>query len=282
MALLRRSAALIVTAALAAGGCSEPPPVTAPPSAPASSADHHHGDEPAAGASVARSGAPNGRVVVHAADSLTPTFTALAARFEEAYPGTQVVLDFGTSATHAQHIIDGATVDVFASADPAATARVTKAGVTRSRPSVIALDPLVIAVPLANTAKVYGFADLTRPGVRVALCTEQVLCGMTARRVLDAAGVTVQPASVEPNAGTALVKVRSGGVDAALVYRTDVMASGAQLRAVDFEQATSVADEYSVVAVKAGRNVIGASAFVSFVRSALARRVLTEAGFSIP
>jgi molybdate transport system substrate-binding protein len=105
---------------------------------------------------------------------------------------------------------------------------------------------------------------------------------MTARRVLDAAGVTVQPASVEPNAGTALIKVRSGGVDAALVYRTDVMASGAQLRAVDFEQATSVADEYSVVAVKAGRNVIGASAFVSFVRSALARRVLTEAGFSIP
>jgi molybdate transport system substrate-binding protein len=286
----RRFAVLSAAALLAAGGCSAgtgrpgsvPPPVAPAPGAsgpgPGAAAHHHAGTS--ASAPVARSGAPNGRIVVSAATAMTSSLTALAPRFEEAFPGTTIVLRFGTSATHARRIVDGAVVDVLVSSDPAATARVSKAGYTRGRPALVARDPLVIAVPAATPTRVNGVADLTRPGVRVALCAAQVPCGSAARRILATAGMVVKPSSLAPDAPTALGTVRAGGADAALVHRTDVAAAGTDLRPLDFAQATAVADEYAVVAVSTGRNTVGGAAFVAFLESSLARRVFSEAGFS--
>jgi molybdate transport system substrate-binding protein len=266
------AAAAAVTLLLSA--CSGPAPDAAP-SAPAGSSStaaghgHHH---PAAPPSP---GAPNGTVVVHAADELRHTLGLLVPKFEAAFPGIHVAVEYGPGAEHAFHIIAGAPVDVFLSADAAATGQLTDAHV-RGAPAVVARNPIVIAVP--GSTAIAGVADL--PGARVALCVETIPCGRTGRAALDAAAVTVRPVSVEPDPATALTRVRAGAADAALVYRTDVVAAGDGLRAVDFSQANRIADEYTALKVTTGANTVGADAFVGFLGSALARHVFADAGLS--
>jgi molybdate transport system substrate-binding protein len=292
MKLLSPGVVLLSLAALSVGGCqtapsTDAPPAAAPPSAVASASasapapDHHlHGTEESA--PPPKKGAPNGRLTVHAATTMKATLTELAPRFEEAFPGTKVVFDFGGSSTHAQHIVDGAPVDVFISDDPAATATVAKARKSRGKAAPIAMDPVVIAVTTANPAKIKSYADLSRPGLRVAMCADTARCGATAKRVLTAIKIPLQPTSVDPDAAAALGKVRAGAVDAALVYRTDVATAGTEFQFIDVDKALLIADEYSVVRVTTGRNTVASEAFTHFVTSSLAQRVFSVAGFSVP
>jgi molybdate transport system substrate-binding protein len=271
---------MLITVALGLAACSgaapdaaPPAPGEAPPAASATSAGHGtHRHHPAGPAS---SGAPGGTVVVHAADELRATLTRLVPTFEEAFPGVRVAVEYGPGAEHALHIVAGAAVDVFVSADASATGQLSAAHV-RGAPTVVARNPIVIAV--TGTTAIAGVADLPRS--RVALCAETTPCGRTSRAALDAAAVAVRPVSVEPDPATALRRVRTGAADAALVHRTDVVAAGDGLRAVDFSQANRVADEYTAVTVTTGANTVGADAFVGFLGSALARHIFADAGLS--
>ncbi|MET0417737.1 MAG: molybdate ABC transporter substrate-binding protein [Actinoplanes sp.] len=266
-----RAAAALLILGLAA--CSSPPPAAAPAPAPAAPSHEHH--QHASG--PAPSGAPGGTVVVHAADQLRVTLTQLVPKFEEAFPGISVVIEYGAGAEHARHILDGAPVDVFVSADAAATGAVAAAHV-RDIPAVVARNPIVIAVPRTTAARIAGIADL--PSARVALCAESTACGRTSRAALQAAAVDVRPASVEADPAAALTRVRAGAADAALVYRTDVVSAGDDLRAVDFSQAARIADEYTALKVTTGANRVGGDAFVAFLSSALARSIFAQAGLS--
>ena len=72
----------------------------------------------AATASGADGADPAGPVVVFAAASLTEAFTRIGADFEATHPGTTVMFSFGSSATLAAQIVEGAPADVFAAASP--------------------------------------------------------------------------------------------------------------------------------------------------------------------
>ena len=231
-------------------------------------------DEPA------RSG--GGRVTVFAAASLTESFTRLGKDFEVAHPGTTVAFNFAGSSALATQIAQGAPADVFAAASPATMKTVTDAGDAADTPVTLARNRLVIAVPKGNPARVGGLADLTRPGVKVALCAEQVPCGAAARKALDAAGARLTPATLEQDVKGALAKVKLGEVDAALVYRTDVRAAAADLDAVEFPESAGAINDYPIVVLKQAGNPAGARAFVDFVRSEAGRAVLTGAGFQAP
>ncbi|MEV6494134.1 molybdate ABC transporter substrate-binding protein, partial [Actinoplanes sp. NPDC051633] len=220
--------------------------------------------------------APGGMVVVHAADELRGTLTQLVPKFEEAFPGARVALEYGDGTEHARHIRDGAPVDVFVSAD-AATSSLVTTGHVRGKPVVVARNPIVIAVP-GSTRKIAGVADLA--GARLALCAETTPCGRAGRAALSAAAVDVRPASSEADPPAALTRVRAGAADAAIVHRTDVVAAGDGLRAVDFTEALRMADEYTAVRVTTGINKVGADAFVGFLGSALATHVFADAGLS--
>src|SRR5437016_1457687 len=56
---------------------------------------------------------------VFAAASLTGSFTAIAAKYQQAHPGVTVKLNFAGSQILEQQIASGASADVFASADQA-------------------------------------------------------------------------------------------------------------------------------------------------------------------
>ena len=230
---------------------------------------------------AAPTGGLSGTVTVFAAASLTGTFSTLGSRFEAANPGLTVRFNFGPSSGLAESIEQGAPADVFASASAANMRSVVEAG-DAAGPRTFARNVLAIAVPPDDPARVTGLADLARPGVKVALCQEQVPCGALARTVLARAGLAVTPVTFGADVKAVLTAVRLGEVDAGLVYATDVLAAGDEVRGVEIPAAANGSTEYPIATLTDSPNRAGAAAFVAYVLSAEGTRVLTEAGFAAP
>ncbi|WP_084195966.1 molybdate ABC transporter substrate-binding protein [Streptosporangium amethystogenes] len=237
------------------------------------------GDPATSASSGTSSDSGSTTLTVFAAASLTGTFTELGKTFEAAHPGTTVRFNFGSSATLAQQIVEGAPADVFAAASPATMKTVTDAS-PAGTPVTFVRNILQIAVPADNPAKVDGLSDLTDPKVKVALCAEQVPCGAAAAKALDAAGLKVTPVTLEQDVKATLAKVSLGEVDAALVYRTDVISSGGKVSGIDFPEAEKAINDYPIATVSKAPEA--ARRFVDLVLSQQGRDVLTKAGFQAP
>lgn len=233
-------------------------------------------------ASAASPGAVTGTVIVLAAASLTESFTTIGKNFEAAHPGSTVTFSFAGSSSLAQQITSGAPADVFASASPATMTTVTDAGEAAGTPANFVKNQLVIAVPKGNPKRLTSLPALAQPGVKVALCATQVPCGAAAEKALTAAHVTLTPVTREQDVKAALAKLKLGEVDAALVYRTDARAAASEVDGVEFAESAGAINEYAIVALKRAPNPGGAAAFVAYVRSEPAQRVLADAGFQQP
>jgi molybdate transport system substrate-binding protein len=232
--------------------------------------------EPAAGAGV------TGRITVLAAASLTESFNQIGEDFRAANPGATVTFSFAGSSQLAQQITSGAPADVFASASPATMKTVTDAGDASGTPAVFVKNQLVIAVPKGDPKGIEGLAGLTRPGLKVALCARQVPCGAAAHTALDASGVELTPVTEEQDVKSALSKVKLGEVDAALVYRTDARSDAADVDGIEFPESAKAINDYPIVALKDAPEPAGAAAFVAFVRTPAALKVLSRVGFQQP
>jgi molybdate transport system substrate-binding protein len=222
-----------------------------------------------------------GTVTVFAAASLTEAFEQIGEDFREAHPGVRVTLNLGGSSALAQQIVAGAPADVFAAANPATMGTVVEAG-DATDPRVFARNRLQIAVPAGNPGGVTGLADLGDRDLTIALCSPEVPCGAAAATVLAAAGVEAAPDTLEQDVKAALSKVALGEVDAALVYRTDVLAAGDDVEGIAFPEAGQAANECSVVALAGAPNAPAARAFVAHVLSSEGQDVLADAGFERP
>lgn len=235
------------------------------------------------GACGAQSGGapPSDGLTVFAAASLTETFTELGEAFEADNPGVTVTFSFGGSSSLAQQIVAGAPADVFAAASVATMDVVDDAGKALD-PVVLVRNRLQIAVPPGNPGDVTGLADFGDPDRTIALCAPEVPCGAAAVQVLQAAGVTPAPDTLERDVKAALSKVRLGEVDAALVYRTDVLAAGSRVEGIDVPEAAEVVSEYPVTVLADAPNPESAQAFVDFLGSPEAREVFADAGFELP
>jgi molybdate transport system substrate-binding protein len=223
-----------------------------------------------------------GSVLVFAAASLTEAFSHIGKDFEAATPGVKVTFNFAGSSALATQINQGAPADVFASAAPANMKTVTDAGNGAGTPTTFVRNQLVIAVPKGNPRHIGGLADLTKPGVKVAICAAQVPCGAAAKKTLAAAKVRLTPVTLEQDVKSALSKVKLGEVDAALVYRTDAKAAASDVDGVEFPESAGAINEYPIVVLKNAPNTTGAQAFVAYVLSDKGRKVLTAAGFQAP
>lgn len=227
-------------------------------------------------------GAPQTTLTVFAASSLTSVFTDLGRRFEKSHPGVEVSFSFGSSATLAQQVVRGAPVDVYAAASPVPMRTVVAAGLVAADPPVFARNRLQLAVPAGNPGKVRGLADLTRPELTVALCAVRVPCGEATATLLREAGLTVTPDTYEKDVRAALTKVTLGEVDAALVYRTDVLAAGEQAEGIDVPGAERAANDYPIAVPRDAPHPELARDFVAYVRSSAGRTALAAAGFELP
>ncbi|MFF3251437.1 molybdate ABC transporter substrate-binding protein [Actinacidiphila glaucinigra] len=233
-----------------------------------------------AGASSA--GDVKGTVTVFAAASLKESFTELGEEFEAAHPGTKVTFSFGGSDALAASITSGAPADVFAAASPKTMQIVTDAKDAAGEPATFVRNQLEIAVVPGNPEDVATLEDLTKSGMKVALCAKEVPCGAAAQKALDGAGLRLTPVSYEQDVKSALTKVQLKEVDASVVYKTDVQAAAGKVEGVEFPESAGAVNDYPIVLLKDAPNAGAAEAFIALVRSGQGRKVLTEAGFLTP
>ena len=218
-------------------------------------------------------------MTVFAAASMKATFTTLGKTFETSHPGMEVAFNFAGSQILAEQLTQGASADVFASADEANMATVTGAGLNAAASSLFATNQLIIAVPPDNPARIMAFADLAKHGLKLVICAAAVPCGAATVKVGTATGVTLTPVSEEQAVTDVLAKVVAGEADAGLVYATDVIAAGEKVRGIAFPEAANAINSNSIVALKAGPQVALGQEFVDLVLSADGQKVLAEAGF---
>lgn len=225
----------------------------------------------------------NGRsITVGAASSLTASFTELGDAFEAANQGVDVTFDFGASSDVVRRANEGAPTDVFASADTKNMDRLVAGAGVAADPRVFATNELQIIVAKGNPKGITGVADLANPDLLVVACSPEVPIGGYTQQVFDAAGVTVQPVSLEENVKGIVTKVTLGEADAGVVYRTDVIAAADTAEGVDIPADVNVVATYPIAVTEDATDAEVANAFVAFVLSADGQAILQKFGFGAP
>jgi molybdate transport system substrate-binding protein len=256
---LRRSAvAVLAAAALALTGCAAAAENTPSPSA------------------TAKESAVSGELTVYAAASLSGAFDAIGEVFTAENPDVEFSPVYDGSSTLVTQILEGAPADVFASADEA---NMDKAADVAVDPTLFASNTLVIAVPAGNPGGVETLADMT--DVTTVLCAPEVPCGAASAKLLAAAGVTVDAASLEQNVTAVLTKVAASEADAGLVYATDVIGRD-DVEVIVPDGADEVVNHYPIAALSDAPNAEAADAFVAFVLSEAGQKILADFGFGAP
>jgi molybdate transport system substrate-binding protein len=217
-------------------------------------------------------------VTVLAAASLTDVFTELGERFE-AEQDAAVTFSFGSSTDLAEQAAEGAPGDVLATADTTSMGIAEKAGVT-GEVSDLATNELVLVTAPGNPLGIETLDDLE--GTSWVRCADEVPCGRVAVELLDVAGVTAEPDSLEEDVRATLDKVTSGEVDAGLVYATDAVAAGDTVATVEVPEAADALTTYAVATLEQGADDDLAQAWVDLLLSDEGRRVLEQAGFALP
>lgn len=219
-------------------------------------------------------------ITVLAAASLTETFTALADDFEAEHDGVRVKLAFDSSATLAEQAVGGAPADVLATADT--TTMDGAADALAADPQVFATNTMVLVTPAADPAGITSYDDLASGDVTYVICVETAPCGKVATALLEATGMTAEPASLEVDVKAVLAKVTSGEADAGLVYATDAVAAGDDVQRFEIPGAADAVTTYPIAPLSQSKHAELAQEFVDLVLGEAGRQVLSDAGFGAP
>lgn len=222
--------------------------------------------------------AADGKLTVLAAASLTDVFEQLATPFEEEHE-VDVTFAFGSSTDLAEQVADGAPGDVLATADEASMQLAEDAGAT-GEVETFATNVLTIAVPKGNPAGIESLDALA--GATWVRCADEVPCGKVAVAVLDDAGVTAEPVSLEEDVRATLDKVVSGEADAGLVYATDAVAAADDVDAVEIPGAEEELTSYVAATLGQSEDADLAADWVAWVTSEEGQAILRDAGFGSP
>lgn len=219
-------------------------------------------------------------VQVLAAASLTEAFTGLAEDFEADHEGVEVELVLGSSTDLAGAAADGAPGDVLATADEASMQVAVDAGVTATDPVVFAENRLVIVTAPDNPEGIESLGDLS--DVTWVRCADDVPCGRVALDLLEAAGVTAEPVSLEVDVKAVLEKVSTGEADAGLVYASDAFTAGDAVEEVPIEGSEESPAVYHIAPLSQSTDNELAADWIRLVDSGEGRRELGATGFSTP
>ncbi|MFD4031217.1 molybdate ABC transporter substrate-binding protein [Streptomyces sp. NPDC058637] len=218
-------------------------------------------------------------LTVLAASSLTDVFRTAGAAYEKAHPGTKVTFSFAGSQELAAQVRQGAPADALVTAD---ARTMDGLGSDTGTPTVIAKNRLVIATGKGNPEKVENLKELADPGLKVVLAAPEVPVGRYSQQILDAQKIDVKPVSQEPNVRAVLSKVELGEADAGLVYRTDATTATDKVDAIDIPDAQNAVASYPAATLKTSKNSEAATAFVTWLSTPEAQKILTDAGFQKP
>lgn len=224
-------------------------------------------------------------ITVSAAASLTNAFRELSPIFEAKFPDIKVQLNFGASGALLQQIINGAPVDVFASADQESMDRAQgQALVKASARRNFVSNSLVVILPAPSSSVPKSLSDLAAYQ-RVAIgLPASVPAGRYTKASLEKAGLwsAIAPKMIgAQNVRQALDYVARGEVDAGFVYATDAALMPDKVKlALSVPTPTPIL--YPIAPVATTANMEAAKKFIEFMLSPKARGVLAKYGFGMP
>jgi len=218
-------------------------------------------------------------VVVLGASSLTEPLSAIAKDFEASHPGTDVQLSFAASSILVTQVNQGAPADLIAFAGTSIMGRLDKSLIAKNGTRSLASNTLEIATPPSNPGNVNAITDLSRPTLNVVLCAAAVPCGAAAAKALSLAGVVAHVVSYETDARTTLAKVKLGEADAAIVYHSDVVSAGAQVRGVQIPAAFNQTLDYPLIRLGDDPTTVE---LMAYLLSDQGRKRLRDNGFLTP
>ncbi len=192
---------------------------------------------------------------------------------------------FAGSSDLVTQLTQGATADVFASADAKNMDKAAAAGLLAGGPGDLRDERADHrGGPPGNPPKgIKTFGDLAKPGLNVVVCAPQVPCGSATKKVEDTTKVTLAPVSEETSVTDVLGKVSTGQADAGgLVYVTDVAGSGGKVDGVGFPESSGAVNTYPIATLKSAANADLAHKFIDLVTGAAGQKVLEQAGFGRP
>lgn len=231
--------------------------------------------------------APGAEVIVSAAASLTNAFRELGPTFEAHHPGATIRFNFGASGTLLQQMQNGAPVDLFASADE--TTMNEAAAHRLIDPSTrvdFVSNALVVIVPAAagrDPANLEALEGAAFKRIAIGL-PATVPVGRYTQAALERAGLWTRLAPrliAAQNVRQALDYVARGEVDAGFVYATDAAIMPGKVR-VAFRVPTVAPVVYPIAIASGSSHADVARAFIAFVLSADAQRILARYGFAKP
>ncbi len=225
-------------------------------------------------------------LLVSAAASLTESFKEIGKSFAAKNPGVKVRFNFGGSGALLQQIVQGAPVDLFASADRETMDKAEKGGfiLPGSRTDFTG-NSLVLIAPV-NMPSIIGLGALKSGKVqKIAMGNpDSVPAGRYAKAALEKQGLW-EPLAPKCVMGIsvkqALEYVMRGEVEAGFVFASDVVGVKDTVRIVA-EIPTDNPIVYPVAVVASSANKENGQAFIGYLRSPEAQGILAKYGFRKP
>jgi molybdate transport system substrate-binding protein len=236
---------------------------------------------------------PKTTLTVFTAASLTGAFTDIGNAYEKAHPGVKVDLVFdGTQALRTQ-VEQGATPDVFVSANAKHMDALKAEGFMDNQTVVYFLENgMAVIVPADNPANITSLSDLAKPGVKLVIGTKDVPFGSYTRQVLDKMAadpqygqaykdaVMANVISEETAVSSVIPKLTLGEADAAFVYKSDVQPGDRdKLRRIEIPAEYNVVAQYPLGILAESSQKDAATEFILYVTGPEGSAVLEEYGF---
>jgi molybdate transport system substrate-binding protein len=216
---------------------------------------------------------------IFAAASLTESFNAIATQYKTAHPNMTLKYNFNGSQILVQQIINGASADVFASADATNMKKASDAGLVTA-PKTFVQNKLTVVIPASNPGNITSLKDLAKKGEKIVIAAPTVPVGKYGLQVLDKLGksseygpvyesaVKANFVSQEDNVKAVIQKVQLGEADAGIVYRTDVTtAVASKVKLIDIPNNFNVIAQYPIAVIKNSTHATEAQDFVQYILS---------------
>ena len=221
-------------------------------------------------------GADRPTVDVLAASSYTDVSGALETLLEDELD-VDIRFSFGSSGTFVEQLNQGSPASVVLTANEATMRRLESAGLVDPSVAISRNELIIVTADTTIGQSIDSLDDLAAAtDAVVVVCASSAPCGAATDQLLARSGLTLSPASREPNVRATLTKVILGEADAAIVYRTDAQARP-DIRAVEIDGTVDVIGRAAaVVDDDDGKDII------AILTSNAARAILAEAGFQSP
>lgn len=236
---------------------------------------------------------PGGDVIAFTAASLTGASGELEPAFESEHPGYAVTWNLAGTQELRTQVVNGANADVFISASPRYTTELKNGGYfINDTVTDLVTNWITVIVPAANHGEITTLADLAKPGIMIAMGTEEVPVGINTRKVIDKMAnqseygsewkdaVYANTVTYEVTEPSVVEKVKLGEVDAGFVYQSSSSAAGDSVQILNIPEEMNEIQYYHIAILKDVKNPEGAAAFTEFMTGAGGQGILEEFGFT--